>query len=138
MKRIAVIAILALAALGLAGCTGWEKTTYQSLAAAQDALNSAQTAYEVSAATGNCAAAIAQVPAVACIPHTAAAYKSITDGKVVWKTAADGMIAYETLKAANAGTDALTKAQNDVAAALGQVGIIITDVKSLYAIAGGK
>jgi hypothetical protein len=135
MKRIVVLAVLALA---VCGCTNWEKTTYQALATALDALNNAQTAYEVSAATGNCAAAIAQTPAVQCIPHTTAAYKSITDGKVIWKTAADGMVTYETLKAKNAGPDALSKAQNEVAAALGQVGTIVADVKALYAIGGKK
>ena len=143
IKRIAIAAVLALLFLPLCafkGCTNWEKTTYQALAASQQTLNDAQTAYEVSAATGNCTAALAATPPVPCIPHTAAAFKSITTGKAAWKTATDGMIAYETVKNANPAptANALAAAQNDVVAALSQVGTIVADVKALYAVTGGK
>ena len=75
MKRAILAAVLALLFLPLCafkGCTNWEKTTYQALAASQQTFNDAQAAYEVSAATGNCTAALAATPPVPCIPHTAA------------------------------------------------------------------
>jgi hypothetical protein len=135
VKRFTLLASLALVFLVVVGCTNWETTTYQSLAASQTTLNNAQAAYEVSKVSPCPTPANPSVP---CIPHTAAAYKAITDGKVIWKSAADAMIAYETVKAANAAPDVQTKAQNDVEAAILNVGPIVKDINALYSMTGGK
>jgi hypothetical protein len=129
MKRLATICAGLMLALCLAGCSEWESTVYKSLASSQTVLNSAQTAYEASASAGTCTAAIT----VPCIPHSAAAYKAITDGKTGWKLTADSMIAYETAKeAGGANSDAATKAQSVVVAELANVAIIVKDVQALY------
>lgn len=142
MKRRITFAGLALALFALStavvGCDNWERQTYKALSASKSALDGAQAAYEVSKGTpdGSCPA---QTPAIACIPHTQAAFKTITDAKSAQKLAVDAMITYEEMKAATGiQPDALSKAQADVAIALGQLSTIINDVKTLYALGGGK
>jgi hypothetical protein len=132
MRKLIILAALTLT---LSACSNWEQTTYQALATAQTTLNNAQTAYEVSATLPN--GACPAVPTVACIPHTKAAYTSISDAKAIWKTAADAMIVYETAKAMNAGPTALAQAQAGVEAALANLGTILKDVQALMAL-GGK
>ena len=136
MKRITVLAAAMLTLAFAVGCQNWERTTFQALSASKTTLDSAQAAYEVSAHTGTCPTPTATAPA--CIPHTAAAYKTITDAKVLQKGAVDAMVVYEELKAANAAPDALTKAEADVEVALAALSTITGDVKSLYAVAKGN
>jgi hypothetical protein len=135
VKRVTILVSLTLALLAVVGCTNWEHTVFQTLAASYTTLNNAQAAYELSKAAPCPTPANPSIP---CIPHTVTAYKSITDGKVVWKSAADAMIAYETVKAANAAPDVQTKAQNDVEAALLNITPIVKDINALYSITGGK
>ena len=136
MKRTTLFAAAMLTLAFAVGCQNWERTTFQALSASKTTLDSAQAAYEVSASTGICPTPSAITPA--CIPHTAAAYKTITDAKVLQKGAVDAMVVYEELKAANAAPDALAKAEADVEVALAALSTITGDVKSLYAVAKGN
>ena len=116
MKRFTILASLALALLAVVGCTNWERTAYQTLAASKATINQAQADYEVGTS----------------IPHNASAYKAINTAKDVQTVAVNALVTYESLKANNGTTDALAKAQADVATALGQLPTIIQSVKALY------
>ena len=116
MKR-AILATIALVLM--VGCTSWERTTFQTLAAAKAALDTAQQDYEIGTA----------------IPHNKAAYDVITTAKIADNAAVNQMVAYEELKATGGSPTALAQAESQVDAALLQLPGILTQVKALY---GGK
>ena len=116
MKQLFAIAVLALAAIGLAGCTTWERTVYQTLAASQAVINQAQTDYVAGTA----------------IPHTQAAWNVINTATNTQKTAVDSFVAYEEAKATGGTSANLTALQADVTVALANIPVVITDVKALY------
>ncbi len=126
MKRLALLSIWLALPFAIAGCTTWERTTFQTLSAAQLTLNTAQAAYEVSA-SGPCPAG----GAAACLPHTAAVQTTITKAKAADVLAVNAMVTYEEAKAASAGTSGLTAAEVAVDAAVANLGTLIGDVEAL-------
>ena len=114
MKRIAV-ALLAVAAIGLAGCTSWERTTFQSLSTSQAVINQAQDDYEVGTV----------------IPHNTAAYNAINTAKKAQTTAVNLMVTYEEIKATGGTKASLDAAQADVDIALANLPTIIANIKAL-------
>ena len=130
MKRIGIAAVL-LALVGLAGCTNWERTTFQTLSATHSALESARLAYEASA-TAPCSTVTGP-----CIPHSKLAYASISEANNAQNLAVDAMIAYEGLKGGGATSTALDAAKAKVEAALAALPVLIADVKALYYIGKG-
>ena len=123
MKRIIGLAALMLLAVG---CTSWETATYKTLAASQAVINQAQADYEVSAS--------APCPAtgVACLPHSAAVYRTINTAKAAQTTAVNAFVAYEEAKAAGGTQANLAALQTDVTVALQALPTIIANIKSLY------
>lgn len=105
---------LCIVLLFAAACSDWERSTFQSLAASKAVLDQAQTDYETGA-----------------IAKTAASYTLINKGKDVQKTAVDGLLAYEQVKAAKGSQSALQAQQQIVAAALAQLPAILGDIKAL-------
>lgn len=116
MKRIAIAAVLALVAIGLSGCSNWERTTFQTLATSQAVINQAQADYEGGIA----------------IPHNTAAYTAINTAKNAQTTVVNLMVTYEEVKAAGGTAANLSSAQNDVTIALTNLPTIIANVKALY------
>lgn len=127
MKKLFLLVTLPL--ILLVGCTGWEQTTYKTLAASQAVINQAQTDYEASA-TAPCAASNA-----ACLPHSAAVYAVVNKSKQVQTAAVQSMVAYEEAKAAGGTSASLSGLEADVNVAIEQLPAIVTDIKALY---GGK
>ena len=122
MKRIIGLAALMLLAVG---CTSWETATYKTLAASQAVINQAQADYELSA-NGPCPAT------VACLPHSAAVYRTINTAKAAQTTAVNAFVAYEEAKAAGGTQANLAALQTDVTVALQALPTIIANIKSLY------
>lgn len=116
MRRFTLYASLALALLATAGCTNWERTTFQALSASKATIDQAQADYEAGTA----------------IPHSQAAFNAINLAKQAQTTAVNQMVAYEQLKATGATPAALTIAQSQVAAALADLPALITSIKALY------
>jgi hypothetical protein len=117
--KLGVIALMCftLLTVGLVGCTTWERTTYQSLAASKAVIDQAQADYEAGT-----------------IPKTQAAYKIINDAKKAQTTAVDAMVAYETVKASSATTaTAQAMAQQEVITALSVIPQLVAEIKALYA-----
>lgn len=112
-----LFALALLPAVALAGCTNWERATFQTLAASQATINQAQTDYEAGSA----------------IPHNQAAYTVITAAKLAHNTAVNHMVVYEQLKATGASADALAEAENQTTAAVAELPGLITQIKALYA-----
>lgn len=113
-------ALLALSAsLIVAGCNGFERTTFQTLSSSRDTLDKAQADYE--------APATPTQPKK--IPHNECAYKLINDGKAAQVSAANAMLVYEELKATGKDVTAQTGV---VATALTGLAPIIVNVKTLY------
>lgn len=114
MKKFAAIVSIALA-LGLSGCTNWERATYQTLAASQATINKAQADYEAKV-----------------FPQTTAAYSAINTAKNAQTTAVNAFVAYEEAKTAGGTTASLAALQTDVTVALQNLPTIIADLKALY------
>jgi hypothetical protein len=127
MKRILSLTAALLVTLCIVGCTNWERTTFNTLASSDAAINAAQAAYEVSA-TAPCP----PQSTIACLPHSKAVYTAINKAKAAQTLAVNSMVTYEEVKAANTGTTALNAAQADVNAALAQLPTLIANVKALY------
>ena len=125
----AKLASLALILLMVTGCTDWERTTFQSLAASQAVINEAQADYETGCTI--------DVHPQGCIPHNATAYKAINEAKALQVTAVQSMESYETIKAAKGSKDALQAQEAIVAASLLQIAPLIASVKGLYTTTGG-
>lgn len=121
MKRIVMLTLAALTMCAVVGCTNWERTTYQTLAASQATINQAQTDYQ----SGT-------------IKQTTAAYTAINTAKAAQTTAVNAFVMYEEAKAAGGTTASLTALQTDVGVALANLPTIIADVKALYSAGGGK
>lgn len=109
--RIKITAALTLC-LCLAGCTSFERSTFQTLSASKAVLDQAQTDYE------------AGTP----IPHNQCAYALINDGKAAQTVAVDAMLVYEGEKAA--GKD-LTSQTTVITADLLSLAPIVVKVQSL-------
>lgn len=109
------LASLALVLLVLAGCSDWERTTFQTLSASQAVINQAQTDYEART-----------------IPHTTATFNVINEAKAVQTTAVQSMVTYENVKAAKGTATALSAQQQIVATALTQLPPLIASIKALY------
>ena len=116
MKRIIALAATMLVAVGIVGCTTWERTTFQALSTSKAVIDQAQTDYEVGTA----------------IPHNAVAYNAINSAKAAQTTAVNFMVTYEEIKAAGGTQANLTAAQNDVTIALANLPTLIANVKALY------
>ena len=113
--------------LSLTGCPqGWEQQAQAALAGSKATIDGAQAAYEASAKQP-CSAVTAP-----CIPHTPPAYLAINQAKAGQTAAVDAMETYEQLKATNAASAALQKAQSDAAQALAAIPKLIADVKAFY------
>lgn len=109
MKRI--FASLALV-LCLAGCTDFERTSFQTLSASKAVIDEAQADYESSK-----------------IPHNSCSYTVINDAKAIQTAAVNAMEVYEEQKAA--GND-LTAQTAVVTTELLTLPAIVVQVKSLY------
>lgn len=103
-------ASIALSILLLAGCSSWERTTFQTLSASKASIDTAQNDYEART-----------------IPHTQCAFDLITKAKATQTLAVDAMMSYETAK----GTSAATAAENVVAADLSQLAPIVASISTL-------
>ena len=138
MKRIAIagLALALLPLMGMKSCSAWDQQTYTAASASQAAINDAHAAYEVSAKEpgGNCPSPGTKP----CIAHTAKAKQTIEAAVAAQHVLDQAIVTYEGMKANNAAPDLLTKAQLDVATALGSLQPLITDVKALYSAVGGK
>ncbi len=129
MKRFLALIALGFGVGWLLGCNSFERTTFQTLAATQAALNSAQADYEA-----GCPATItAATPA--CIPHNQAAYTTITKAKAADALAVNAMVVYEQEKATGT-TASLDTQETVVASELAQLPALLADIKTLYQ--GGK
>jgi len=123
MKRIAVSALILFAVMFQTGCSSFERTTFQTLAASKAVIDQAQVDYEART-----------------IPHTQAIFTVITQAKAVQATAVQGMVVYEEIKSANGSASALSLQQQVVIIALANLPPAIADVKALYTLptTGGK
>lgn len=123
-----IIAALASTAMliGLAGCTNWERTTYDALSASQAVINQAQTDYDCH--TLGTVAATTGCP----LPHSKAVYDALMTARLAQTNAVNQMVSYEELKAAGATSSALGVAQGQVASALVQIPADIAEIKALY------
>jgi hypothetical protein len=113
--KIAALLLCAMA-IGVVGCTNWERTTFQSLAASKAVIDQAQADYE----SGTL------------LPHDKAAYEAVNAAKLAQTTAVNAMVAYENVKASGGSSTALTTAQNVVIAALAEIPPLIAAIKLLY------
>jgi hypothetical protein len=109
------LAVLTLLLLAVTGCADWERTTFQSLAAAQAVIHQAQTDYE------------ARI-----LPHNEASFRAITQAKALQTAAVEAMVAYENLKAAQGTAPALQAQQQVVTALLLQLPPLIGSLQALY------
>lgn len=94
----------------LAGCSSWERTTFQTLTASKATIDGAQTAYEAGT-----------------IPHTACVYGVINKAKAAQTLAVDAMMSYETAK----GSSAATAAENVAVADLAQLAPVVASIGAL-------
>lgn len=117
MKRI--IALLCIT-VALAGCSSWERTTYQTLAASQAAINDSQADYEART-----------------IPHTACVYDLINKAKAADTVVVNSMVQYENVK----GDSTKVKAAEDVVVGqLATLSATIAQIKTVTdpSVCGGK
>lgn len=119
MKRITAAIALSLCIL-MAGCTNFERTTFQTLSTSKAVIDQAQTDYEART-----------------LPHTQAVYAAINEAKSAQTTAVDSFLTYEQIKTAKGSQTALNTQQQIVVVALGRLPVLITDIKALYS-KGGK
>jgi hypothetical protein len=113
-------AAITLVLFATVGCTNWERTTFQTLAASKATIDQAQVDYEAGTV----------------IPHNLAAYQAINTAKQAQITAVNAMVVYEQLKATGATPTALNTAQVEVVTALSELPSLIVKIKALYI--GGK
>lgn len=111
MKRVLGF-MLCILCMAVTGCTNFERTTFDTLAASQAVINQSQTDYEAKT-----------------IPQTACAYAVINDAKAAQTAAVQAMVIYEQAK--SAGTD-LTAQTVTVTADLATLPVLIADIKALY------
>lgn len=106
------ICALLLCAAGFAGCTSFERNTFNTLAASKAVIDQAQADYTAKT-----------------IPETQCTYALINDAKAAQTVAVNAMVVYEQEK--NAGKD-LTAQTAVVTADLAALPALIAKVKSLY------
>jgi hypothetical protein len=99
-----------------AGCTNWERQTFQTLAASKATIDQAQVDYE----------------AGKLIPHNQLAYTTINSAKIAQAAAVNQMVAYEQLKSTGGSASALAVDESQVVAAVAELPTIIIQVKALY------
>lgn len=113
------IPLVLLAALlipfAMVGCTSWERSSFQTLAASKAVIDQAQVDYE----SGK-------------LPHSKAVYDAVNKAKGAQTLAVNAMVTYEGMKAQGAHQTALQAAQTDVAIALEALPAILADIKALY------
>lgn len=97
----------------LAGCSSWERTTFQTLSATKKVIDQAQADYEAGV-----------------IPKTAQAKSLIESAKKAQITAVDAMLKYEVVKADKA---AGASEQQVVIEALSMIPQLVIEIKALYA-----
>lgn len=112
---VALIAALFLGSVSLAGCTDFERKTYQTLAASKAVIDQAQDDYE----SGK-------------IAKTQAAYNAINHAKDAQAAAVQSFKEYETLKLVVKSGGNLPEKQQAVSDALAQLGPLVATVKQLY------
>ena len=122
MKRLALLSIWLALPLALAGCTNWERTTFNTLSTSKATLDTLQADYEA----GCPATPVIGTP---CLPHNTLAYNAITKAKDADTLAVNAMVVYEEEKAA--GTD-LTQQQQIVTTELAELPALIADVQALF------
>jgi len=121
MKKVtAAFASLMLCFLFITGCSGFERTTLQTLSASKVTIDGAHADYE----SGK-------------LPHTQAVNDVITKAIAIQKTAVDAMVVYEQMKITGQ-TSALSEQETVVLVALVNLPTILTDVKGLYSTGGAK
>lgn len=113
-KVVTNLALLALlgGSVMLTGCTDFERTTFNTLAASQAVINQAENDYEAKT-----------------IPQTVCAYAVINDSKAAQTAAVQAMVIYEQLKSAGSSLTAQTVT---VTADLVTLPILVVDIKNLY------
>jgi hypothetical protein len=109
MKKLLSISLVSLCLL--AGCSSWERTTFQTLSASKATIDTAQADYEAHT-----------------IPHVQCSYDLINKAKAGQTLAVNAMLTYETAKT----TTGATAAQAVVDTDLTQLVPIIASVKTLY------
>jgi hypothetical protein len=107
MKRILVLSLLLL----VAGCSTWERSTFQTLSASKAVLDQAQADYTSRT-----------------IPRTHCAEAFINDGKAAQTAAVDGMVTYEQLKATKGN---LTAQEAIVTADLATLAPLVVQIQAL-------
>lgn len=113
-RRVAAVVTLAAASLlSLAGCTDWERTTYETLAISQSIIDTAQDEYTVGT-----------------IPQTTCANTIINGAKNVQSLAVHEFAHYKQLKDAKADTEASTALISQYILELPE---LVTQVKTLTA-----
>jgi hypothetical protein len=110
--KAARLSVFVLLPLLLAGCSSFERTTFNSLAASKAVIDQAQADYTAGT-----------------IKQTKCSYAVINDAKAAQTVAVDGMVLYETEKAAGASLGAQEQA---VAVDLTVIVPAIVQVKALY------
>jgi len=110
--RKTAVLLLSVSSLLATGCNGFERTTFQTLAASQPVIDQAQADYEARK-----------------IPKTQCAFAIINDAKAVQTSAVNGMIVYEQLKATDKDLTAQTA---QVASIIVTLPPLVVKVKSLY------
>jgi hypothetical protein len=116
--KLIPLAVLA-ATLTLAGCTNWERDSYNALATSAAVITQAHTDYQSGA-----------------IKNTTAAYNAINAAEIAQNTAVNEMVAYEELKATGASAGALQTAEVEASAGIAQLPTIIAQIKALYGTGG--
>lgn len=114
-SKVPLVLLAALLIPFIAGCTNWERSAYQSLAASKAAIDQAQADYE----SGK-------------LPHSQPVYDAVNKAKAAQTLAVNALVTYEQMKATGASTSALAAVQADVETALAALPTILADIKALY------
>jgi hypothetical protein len=112
MKKVLRIGFCFGIVLLAAGCSNFERTTFQSLSASKVVIDQAQADYE----SGT-------------LPHTTCVYTLVNSAKAAQTLGVNAMLDYESAKAANGN---LAVAEASVVTDLGSIATDITAVKVLY------
>jgi hypothetical protein len=112
---VIAIAFLMLCTMGLAGCNGFERATYQTLSASKAVVDQAQADYEART-----------------IPKSPQAYAAINKAKDAQTAAVQAMATYETIKYAKGTDAALSTQQAVVVGLLAKLPDLVAAVKLLY------
>jgi hypothetical protein len=116
-KVVGLLLVIGLSAgvLGIAGCTDWERTTYQSLSASKAVIDSAAADYRAGT-----------------IKQTKPAYDLIEQAQKAQIVAVKAMGDYEVIKASGANSVGLQAAQVEAMTALAVIPPLVIEIKALY------